>query len=178
MVLLSAGCLGAEELQLLLPHCVKAQRLCELLLFSLFGLLSPHCVKAQRLFLLFLFCLFSLLPHCVKTQRLCWLVCLFVPFSCLTVLRHSGVVCCFSSFAIHCLTVLKHSGWLPCQILPSPLLKGNMDPLLRLMNQVHWKALEVTLCTFDEISEIWFDDKDINQTLTLVSLERLWSREC
>ena len=27
---------------------------------------------------------------------------------------------------------------------------------------------EVTLCTFDEISEIWFDDKDINQTLTLV----------
>ena len=27
---------------------------------------------------------------------------------------------------------------------------------------------EVTLCTFDEISEIWFDDKDINQALVLV----------
>ena len=27
---------------------------------------------------------------------------------------------------------------------------------------------EVTLCTFDEITEIWFDDKDINQALILV----------
>ena len=31
---------------------------------------------------------------------------------------------------------------------------------------------EVTLCTFDEISEIWFDDKDINQTLVLVQPRR------
>ena len=33
---------------------------------------------------------------------------------------------------------------------------------------------EVTLCTFDEISEIWFDDKDINQALVLVQPRRFF----
>ena len=32
---------------------------------------------------------------------------------------------------------------------------------------------EVTLCTFDEITEIWFDDKDINQALILVQPRRV-----
>ena len=32
---------------------------------------------------------------------------------------------------------------------------------------------EVTLCTFDEITEIWFDDKDINQVLILVQPRRI-----
>ena len=33
---------------------------------------------------------------------------------------------------------------------------------------------EVTLCTFDEISEIWFDDRDINQALVLVQPRRFF----
>ena len=34
-------------------------------------------------------------------------------------------------------------------------------------------AQEVTLCTFDEVSEIWFDDKDINQPLVLVQPRKM-----
>ena len=68
-----AGCLGAEscELQPLLPHCVKAQRLCELLLFT--------CLIFFRL---------TVLRHSGSFWSF---VCLVVFVSRLTVLRHSGL---------------------------------------------------------------------------------------
>ena len=119
-----AGCLGAEscELQLLLPHCVKAQLLFTCLTFfrltvlrhsgsfwsfvCLVVFVSPHCVKTQRLVLclvcsvclIFFFCCERLSASMARSLRLelyLYTAVDSVCSVCLTVLRHSGLVDCF-----------------------------------------------------------------------------------
>ena len=123
---LSVGCLGAEslcEVQLLLPYCVEAQRLCELLLFSCLFVSCLTVLRHSGFLVGSVVCLFSLLPHCVKAQRLCLLGFFFLLFFRLIVLRHSGIFCLVSSLAIlspHCVKTQRLClfGLFSCHSLP------------------------------------------------------------